>query len=190
MIGDRAADLIASLGLAPHPEGGYFREVYRSASRVQPVVQRPERAALTTIYFLLVAEEVSRWHRVASDEVWHYYEGDALELVTADSTFEHTTRTILSKVNVVAGFPPPLAAEFDASSGETRRSLAEGGRRPNPVHVVVANDWQAARTLGAYTLLGCTVAPGFEYEDFEMLRDRPLDAETLRRRHPDLARLI
>jgi predicted cupin superfamily sugar epimerase len=155
---ERAANLIVSLGLAPHPEGGYFREIYRSGSRVQPVDGRSERAALTVIYFLLVAEEVSRWHRVRSDEAWHYYEGDALELLTADDRFEHTTRTVVGKLHVA--------------------------------DVVVGNDWQAARTLGAYTLLGCTVAPGFEFEDFEMLRDRPLDAETLRKRHPDLAPLI
>jgi predicted cupin superfamily sugar epimerase len=163
MIGGRAAELIAALGLAPHPEGGYFREVYRSASRVQPAGRRSERRALTTIYFLLVADEVSRWHRVSADEVWHYYEGDELELLTADEEFEEVTRTMLGRKERSA---------FDL------------------VHIVVANRWQAARTLGSYTLVGCTVAPGFEFEDFQMLRDRPLDAETLRRRHPDLTPLI
>ena len=82
----RAAELIASLDLAPHPEGGFFRELYRSDSRVQPLDGRPERRALTTIYVLLPAGEVSRWHRVGSDEVWHFFEGDPLELFTIDAS--------------------------------------------------------------------------------------------------------
>jgi len=63
----RAAALIERLGLEPHPEGGYFREVFRSPHRVQPKDDRDERSALTTIYFLLVEGECSRWHRVRSD---------------------------------------------------------------------------------------------------------------------------
>ncbi len=66
---DRAARLIEELGLAPHPEGGWYREVHRSAAAVAPADGRPARAALTTIYFLLPAGSHSRWHRVASDEV-------------------------------------------------------------------------------------------------------------------------
>ena len=158
----RAAHLISSLELVPHPEGGYFREVYRSGSPVQPIDARATRRALTTIYFLLVAGQVSRWHRVVSDEVWHYYEGDALELLTVDDVFNRVTRTGLGR-------------------------LDDGVK---PVHVVVSNAWQAARPLGAYTLAGCTVGPGFEYEDFEMLRGRPAEAEALRNRHPDVADLI
>ncbi|CAN5905795.1 cupin domain-containing protein [soil metagenome] len=155
----RAAHLISSLGLAPHPEGGYFREVYRSAARVQPLDARAERAALTTIYFLLAAGEVSRWHRVASDEVWHYYEGDALELITADSHFDRLTHHLLGPVG-------------------------EGAR---PVQVVPADSWQAARSTGAYTLVGCTVGPGFEFADFQMLHELPAEAEAVRQRHPAAA---
>jgi predicted cupin superfamily sugar epimerase len=137
----RAAALIASLNLSPHPEGGHFREIYRSSSRVQPRDERGERSALTTIYFLLAGGEVSRWHIVASDEVWHFYEGDPLELLTAaDDSFEPVTRHRLGPVN-----------------GDTQ-----------PVHVVAANTWQSARSTGAYTLVGCTVAPGFEFEDFRL----------------------
>ena len=76
--------------MIPHPEGGFYRELYRSSSRVQPADDRPARAALTTIYFLLVGGEVSRWHRVASDEVWHYYEGDPLELLKSLREIEKT----------------------------------------------------------------------------------------------------
>ena len=76
----RASQLIERLGLVAHPEGGCFRQVYRSSTTVQPADDRGARPSLTTIYFLLVSGEVSRWHRVASDEAWHYYEGDPLEL--------------------------------------------------------------------------------------------------------------
>ncbi|HEV2126007.1 MAG TPA: cupin domain-containing protein [Chloroflexota bacterium] len=158
----RAAHLISSLALAPHPEGGYFREVYRSAARVQPLDARAGRAALTTIYFLLGAGEVSRWHRVASDEVWHYYEGDALELLTADSHFDRLTHHVL-------------------------RPVGEGVQ---PVHVVPANAWQAARSTGAYTLVGCTVGPGFEFADFQLLRELPAEVEAMRQRHPEVALFV
>ena len=69
---ERAAELISGLRLEPHPESGYYRQTYRSASTVQPADQRPARASMTTIYFLLPAGEVSRWHAVSSDEVWHF----------------------------------------------------------------------------------------------------------------------
>ncbi len=154
-----AAHLISSLGLVPHPEGGHFREVYRSASRVQPLDERSERAALTTIYFLLTTGEVSHWHRVASDEVWHYYEGDALELFIADLHFEQLTRRVLGPV----------------------------GEGAQPVHVVPAHSWQAARSMGAYTLVGCTVGPGFDFADFQLLRGLPAEAEAVRRRHSEAA---
>jgi predicted cupin superfamily sugar epimerase len=157
----RAAELISSLGLAAHPEGGFFREVHRSGHRVQPLDGRPSRPALTTIDFLLVEGDVSRWHRVASDEVWTYYEGDAVELFTANASFEFT-----------------------------RHVLGASGAGVQPVHVVPANAWQAARSTGAYTLVGCTVGPGFEYADFEMLRDRAGDADALRKRRPELAAFI
>jgi uncharacterized protein len=143
----------------PHPEGGYFREVYRSPTRVQPADGRAARSSLTTIYFLLVSGEVSRWHRVASDEVWHYYEGDPLELWSADAGFNDVTRHQLGRV----------------------------GDGMRPVHVITAGEWQAARTIGSYTLVGCTVGPGFDFSDFEMLDQRPDDAEAVRRRHPELA---
>jgi predicted cupin superfamily sugar epimerase len=154
----RAAHLISSLGLVPHPEGGYYREVHRSSSRVRPVDARDERTALTTIYFLLVSGDVSRWHRVASDEAWHYLEGDALELMTADADFTRVRRHVLGCV--------------------------EDGIAP--IHVVRAHEWQASRTRGAYTLAGCTVGPGFEFADFQMLRDDPALLAAARARHPSM----
>jgi uncharacterized protein len=157
-----AAKLISALELRPHPEGGHFREVYRSASTVHPLDDRSERAALTTIYFLLAAGEVSRWHRVASDEVWHFYEGAALQLLVADATFARVDRELLGPVG-------------------------DGAR---PVHVVPAHCWQAARSTGDYTLVGCTVGPGFEFADFQMLSELPGEAEAVKRQHPELTPFV
>jgi predicted cupin superfamily sugar epimerase len=139
----RATALIERLGLEPHPEGGYFREIYRSGRTVQADDDRPPRPAVTTIYFLLAAGQQSRWHRVRSDEIWHFYEGDPLELSVAPPAREPVARVTLG----------PLSG-----SGQ-------------PVHVVQAEWWQAARPLGAYTLVGCTVAPGFDFADFSFLPD-------------------
>lgn len=80
----RASDLIELLGLEPHPEGGYYREVFRSGARVVTQDERGPCAALTTILFLLERNRHSRWHRVLSDEVWHLYEGGPLELLELD----------------------------------------------------------------------------------------------------------
>src|SRR3989442_8663712 len=80
----RAAELVKLLDMGPHPEGGHYAEVFRSAHRVQVLDRNVERAALTAIYFLLTEGEFSRWHRVDSDEIWHYHEGDAIELLLFD----------------------------------------------------------------------------------------------------------
>ena len=158
----RAEQLMSALHLLPHPEGGHYAEVYRSTSRVQPDDQRGARLALTTIYFLLNAGELSRWHRVRSDEAWHFYEGDPLELFTMDDTGGEVVRHLLGPV----------------------------GPETQPVHVVPANAWQAARTTGAYTLVGCSVGPGFQFEDFSMLRDEPQGLAPERLRQPDVTPLL
>lgn len=155
----RAAELILALDLSPHPEGGYFREIHRSASSVDPGDGRAERSALTTIYFLLVSGEVSRWHRVASDEAWHFLEGDPLALHVADSGFGRVVTRILGRC----------------------------GDGAEPLHVVTARSWQAARSTGDYTLVGCTVGPGFDFDDFEMLRDVADETEALRAKQPRFA---
>lgn len=158
----RAAELIATLDLMPHPEGGYYRQVYKSASTVEPSDGRGARASLTTIYFLLPAGQVSRWHLVTSDEVWHHYEGAPLDLFTADHSF---TTTAVHRLGPVS---PGVA----------------------PVHVVAAHDWQAARSSGDYTLVGCSVGPGFEFADFTMLRDRAELANAVDARWPQFAAFI
>lgn len=159
----RAAELIETLGMAAHPEGGFYREIFRSSSQVTPADARGVRAALTTIYFLLSAGSVSRWHRVTSDEVWHLYEGGPLELLELSADGRDFTRHILGPIGSGAGAP---------------------------VCTIRAGIWQAARPLGAYVLVGCTVAPGFDFADFRLLADEPELAAVVRVERPDLAELI
>ena len=157
----RAAELIRTLSLAPHPEGGFFREIHRSQLRVQPLDGRPHRAALTTIYFLLVEGQASRWHAVASDEVWHFYEGDAIELLVGSPDFATLETVRLGAV------------------GDVLRAT----------HTVPARWWQAARPFGRYALAGCTVGPGFEFEDFRFLANDPAALARLRSRSANLVPL-
>lgn len=159
---DRCRQLVSDLQLAPHPEGGYFREIHRASLPVQPSDGRSTRSALTVIYFVLTASDVSRWHRVASDEAWHFHEGDGLELFVCDPDF-----------SIVA----------------TNR-LGPFGAGAEPVRVVPAGHWQAARCTGEYALVSCAVGPGFEFTDFEMLRDVPLQTARLQQAQPAFASLI
>jgi predicted cupin superfamily sugar epimerase len=159
----RAAELIERLQLQPHPEGGYYRELYRSASEVAPADHRGTRASLTTIYFLLTDEAVSRWHEVSSDEVWHLYEGGPLELVDLD---------------------------LDARSLDVRQLGGVDEYDGRPVHVIQAGRWQAARLLGPYALMGCAVAPGFEFQDFRLMSDDAAASSVVRDLWPELAKLI
>ena len=141
----RALELIRLLGLQPHPEGGFYRRIYGSNNRVLRKTDRAERRALTSIYYLLPEGSLSRWHRVLSDEAWHYYEGAPLEL---------------------------LSFAADGSSASIHR-LGPLETNSEPVHIVPAGWWQAARSLGDYSLAGCTVGPGFKFEDFLLLADLP-----------------
>lgn len=158
----RANQLIRDLGLQPHPEGGYFREIHRSTLGVHPDDGRPTRSALTLIYFLLDAAGHSRWHRVASDETWHHVEGAPVELLRIDPALQEMERM---RVGALA----------DAA---------------DPVRVIPASHWQAARTTGAYSLVTCAVGPGFDFADFAMLADHPREADLVRRHFPDAAPLV
>lgn len=149
----RARELVRILGLQPHPEGGAFREVFRSPRAVSPADGRAERSALTAIYFLLADGGASRWHRVASDESWCWLEGDPLELWRMP----------------------------DAAGPATAEVLGPVGEGVHALGIIPAGEWQAARTRGAYTLVACMVGPGFDFADFEMLADLPAEAERTRR---------
>jgi predicted cupin superfamily sugar epimerase len=159
----RAAELIAVLDLRPHPEGGFYHEIFRSAVQVDPLDGRGPRAALTTIYFLLPERSFSRWHQVVSDEVWHLYEGGPLELLELSASGESVLRHRLGAV---------------------------GSGTDAPVCTIRAGIWQAARPLGQYAFVGCTVGPGFDFADFRLLADDHERAAAVRAALPDLAMLI
>ena len=158
----RAVELVRDLGLALHPEGGYFREVSRSRLEVRPADGRGVRTALTTVDFLLPAASVSRWYQVDSDEVWHFHEGTPLDLWTLSPDLSDLHRYLLG----------PLGA---------------GARRHRTVQ---AGWWQAARTTGEFSLVACTVGPGFDFEDFRLAADTPGLAARLTVRHPVAAALL
>jgi predicted cupin superfamily sugar epimerase len=138
-----AAALVERLGLAPHPEGGWYREVHRATERIS--TPRGERSALTTIYYLLEHQQLSRWHVVASDEIWHFYAGAPLELLT------YAPETCALQRHVLA---TPVGAQM-------------------PVGIVPAGVWQAARSTGAWSLVGCNVGPGFDFADFRFVTALP-----------------
>ena len=138
-----AAELIARLRLEPHPEGGWYREIHRSAELLQTA--RGPRAALTSIYFLLERGQHSRWHVVSSDEIWHHAGGAPLELLV---------------------YPP-------ATRQARRQVLGPASRGMDGIGVVAAGEWQAARSLGDWSLMGCDVAPGFDFEDFSFVASVP-----------------
>lgn len=136
---------IEKLQLMPHPEGGYYRETYRSADNI--VANLPERytgirVCSTAIYFLLEGNQFSAFHRLQSDELWHFYAGSAIDLYMIN----------------------PEGELFHQSIG------------PNPdngdvfQYCIPHNCWFAAQPANSesYTLLGCTVSPGFDFMDFEL----------------------
>ena len=134
----RALELVEQLGLQPHPEGGFFAEIFRSGDGVQPAAGAT-RSAMTSIDFLLVRGQCSAWHRVDADEAWHLLEGGPLRLWL---------------------MPPSL----DAVQEVVLDTAGPHGRRPR--HVVPAQWWQAAEPLGDFAYVGATVAPGFEFSGF------------------------
>jgi predicted cupin superfamily sugar epimerase len=159
-VNARAQELIRLLSLRPHPEGGHFCEVFRSPDRVS--ARGRDRAALTSIYFLLAQGERSRWHRVAgADELWTHLEGGPLELW-----------------------------ELDPAGAFQRRTLGPVAPDRQPQHVIRAGHWQGARPLGQYALVTCAVGPGFEFEDFSLLSSDPKTAAALLDGRPELADLL
>jgi len=138
-----ASTVVTRLALAPHPEGGWYREIHRAAERLN--TSRGVRAALTTIYYLLEERQLSRWHVVASDEIWHFYAGAPLEL------FLYEPQRRVFEPHVLG---PPTGAR-------------------QPVGIVPAGTWQAARSTGAWSLVGCNVGPGFDFADFQFVASLP-----------------
>jgi len=133
---DDADRIIRRLNLAPHPEGGHFRETFRDAGTIAG------RAHSTAIYYLLRAGERSRRHRIDAAEIWHWYAGAPLRLQIS-----------------VNGVVEDHLLGNDIAKGEV------------PQIAVPAKVWQSAQSLGDYTLAGCTVAPGFLFDHFELAPD-------------------
>jgi predicted cupin superfamily sugar epimerase len=138
--------LVSSLGLLPHPEGGFYRETYRSpeilAAAALPARFRADRAMSTAIYFLVQRGAFSALHRIHSDEVWHFYRGGALEIVCLDRD----------------GQRRDLRLGPDLDRGDVAQAM------------VPAGTWFGSRVVGDgdFALVGCTVAPGFDFADFEL----------------------
>ncbi len=128
-----ADQIIADLNLAPHPEGGWYRQTW--------VADGPGRPSGTCIYFLLKAGEASHWHQVDAVEIWHFYAGAPLELRIAADQKESVSTHILG---------PQI------------------GMNKGPQAIVPKHNWQAARTTGDWTLAGCTVSPGFQFDGFAL----------------------
>lgn len=148
----RTLMLIDMLGLVPHPERGFYAETYRAATRVRAPSHGGERCASTGIYFLVTADQpVTSLHRLKSDEVFHLYEGGPLEIVR-------------------------LFTDGQSDVVRLGLDLAAGDR---PQVVVPAGTWfGTALTAGAsHCLVGCTVAPGFEFADFELADGPELEAQ-------------
>ena len=153
---------IEELGMTEHPEGGYFKETYRSSESLQ-TAQLPDRYETprqlgTSIYFLLTQERVSNFHRLNSDEIWHFHTGGAgrIHFIHPDGRYEYKD----------IGASPADAQSFQV--------------------IIPRHSWFAAEVIeGEYILVGCTVAPGFDFADFELA-----NCDGLTEAHPPLADLI
>jgi predicted cupin superfamily sugar epimerase len=137
-----AADYIKKLNLLPHPEGGYYRETFRSGVTQDFDGFDGQRQLSTSIFFLLEATQVSSLHRIKSDEIWYYHDGGNLEIIELDADGKESV-TLLGK-------------DFD--NGATLQ------------HVVAAGKWFGARLPegSSFCLVGCQVSPGFDFRDFEL----------------------
>jgi predicted cupin superfamily sugar epimerase len=141
-----AAFWIERLGLRAHPEGGYYRETYRAAETIAaealPARFAGPRAFSTAVYFLITRDAFSAFHRIRSDELWHFYAGGPVTLSTIDA----------------GGTLAITSLGRDPTRGEM------------PQVVVPAGSWFAAEVAapGDFALVGCTVAPGFDFADFEL----------------------
>lgn len=142
----RTAEL---LDLAPHPEGGWYRETWRAGPPSQPAGYPGSRAAATGIYFLLTPGDESAWHRVRSDEVWLWHSGGPLIMLDGGDG------------DRPAAQPDAVTLGPDLIAGQV------------PQHVIPGRHWQTARPAAdREVLVSCVVAPGFEFADFTLLPDR------------------
>jgi uncharacterized protein len=149
-----AQQWIDRLRLEPHPEGGWYRQTYRALlmlSQAALPAYNGDRAASTAIYFLLAGDQFSAFHRLLSDEVWHFYAGSTLIVHVIEPSGKYT--------ELLLGSDPTSGEDFQA--------------------VVPAGCWfgSSLRQPNTWALVGCTVAPGFDFADFEMARREELTAQ-------------
>ena len=181
-----AAQMAASLGLEPHPEGGYYLETYRASHTLS--TPRGDRPASTAILFLVTEDSVSRLHRLSSDELWIPQGGLPLELVTIAPDGELRRRVLGDLEEVVRG-----RAQEHRPAATSPAGVPEESSGWLPQALVPAGSWQAARLAGgphlpadrAWALVSCVVTPGFDFSDFELG-----DRDTLIAEHPEHAELI
>mgnify|MGYP002628758944 CR=1 FL=1 len=142
-MNQQAAALIEQLRLEPHPEGGFYREMYRAPLDVDSNAHQGRRSAFTSIYFLLPGEHYSAWHRVASDESWFFHKGSGVK--------------VFSLVPSANAAQSVLQTQTLGSAGQFELTVPAGR-------------WFAAKPLDpdGFALVSCVVAPGFEFEDFEL----------------------
>jgi uncharacterized protein len=148
----RVRQIIDELGLAPHPERGYYAESYRAEQRVLCQADARERAASTAIYFLVTADEpVTYLHRLTSDEVFHLYEGGPLAVLRL----------------------------FPDRSWDVARLGLDLGAGERPQLLIPRGTWFGTELMApaSHCLIGCTVAPGFEFEDFELAAEAELELQ-------------
>ena len=160
---NRALQLIDELGLAQHPEGGYYKEIYRSEIEVLSDKLKDKRPAITDIYFLLVKGQNSKFHSVVHDEIWHFYEGDPLKLHITDPHGNNYRSSLIGGIS----------------------NQLEGYKT-----IIKGDNWQAAQTMGDYSLVGCTVGAGFDFNDFKMLDKNSDIADNIVKSHPDIEKFI
>jgi predicted cupin superfamily sugar epimerase len=136
----QVARLVKKLALVKHPEGGYFKQTYRSDIMVNVEGFDGPRNIATAIYYMLAGGQFSAFHRIRSDEIWHYYAGCSITLYAIDK---------------------------DGKLSKTRIGRGDGG---TPQAVIKAGTWFSAApdSKKSYCLLGCTVSPGFDYRDWEL----------------------
>lgn len=137
-----AKQYVDLLKMTPHPEGGFYKECFRSNQSIQYPGFEGERSVSTSIYFLLEKGQTSALHRIKSDEIWYFHDGQSLEIIELDIEGNEII-TLLGK---------------NISRGERLQ------------HVVPANTWFGARLAegSEYCLVGCQVSPGFDFRDFEL----------------------
>ncbi len=162
-MNNKAGYYISRLQLIPHPEGGYYKEIYRSGEIYEadhlPGRYNKDRAFSTSIYFLLEGKQVSTFHRLKSDEIWHFYDGSLVIIYTIEEN----------------GIMKEIKLGNNLGNGEI------------PQVVIKRNRWFGAELIDktSFCLAGCTVSPGFDFEDFE-----PGDRKILIKKFPEYSEII